>query len=423
LIFASLQKGESVIHGLLQAEDVLAHQEAWRRWGATFVPDGEGCRVVGLGLPLPAKDLGRVDMGNSGTAMRLFAGIVAASEGTRAELSGDDSLRQRPMKRITEPLKGHGADITSQEGKPPLFIQGRRLEPLRHVSPTASAQVKSCLMLAGIAGDQSVDYVEPAQSRDHTERMLRALSLSLRQLSWQSVEERKALPLSWPGPNHELFDSGVYYHIEPPYSWQASHFRVPGDISAAAFFLGLGSLLAHERPLHLRGVGLNPSRAGVIQALRDMGAGLEIREEGGEGEPMGDILVFAARLHGARFDRRIMANIIDEIPILAVVAAFAQGDTEFADAGELRVKESDRIHAICRNLEACGVDVSEKENGFVVHGRGHVRGGRVRSFQDHRIVMAFTVLGLASQEGVTIDEPHWVNTSFPDFFAQVEALT
>lgn len=423
LIFASLQQGESVIQGLLQAEDVRAHREAWRRWGASFRFEGDDCRVEGLGLPLPAKDLGRVDLGNSGTAMRLFAGVVAGSEGAVAELCGDESLQQRPMRRITDPLERHGAAITSQNGKPPLLIQGRRLEPIRHASYVASAQVKSCLMLAGIAAGQPVDFVEPARSRDHTERMLRALSLSLTELPWQLAEEKGLLSSFGPEAMDEIFAPGVYYHLEPPYHWQTSQFRVPKDISAAAFFLGLGSLLAHDNPVYLRGVGLNPSRAGIIQALRKMGARLEIREDKGEGEPMGDIMVTSTELHGARFDASVMANIIDEVPILAVMAAFAQGDTEFADAGELRVKESDRIHAICRNLEACGVSVSEKEEGFVVHGGARqVRGGQVQSFQDHRIVMAFAVLGLASQEGVSIDEPHWISTSFPDFFAQVEAL-
>jgi 3-phosphoshikimate 1-carboxyvinyltransferase len=402
LMLAALAEGRSRIRGILCSADIESTARVLRTLGFPIPELGAEMAIEGQGLhgghpsPLARPPL---DCGNSGTTARLMMGIVATRAGAH-RFSGDESLSRRPMRRVTRPLEAMGARVEFLEGRDglPLTLHGGALRPIEWTLEAASAQVKSAILLAGVCGGVPVVVRESAASRDHTERMLRAQGAVVR-----AEGERIAL--------------------DPPERLEPLDLAVPGDPSAAAFFAALGAL-ADDGALRLRGVGLNPGRAGFVAALRRMGASLEIQADPAPGpEPIGDLVVRPGPLRGTSIDGDEVPSLIDELPVLACVAARAEGVTEIRGAAELRVKESDRIHAVVENLRAIGVEAEERPDGMVIRGtRGPLRGA-VRTHGDHRLAMAFGVLGATSGTELHIDDRECVAVSYPGFWEDLGRVT
>ena len=391
VILASLAQGVSHISGLLQGEDVLATVAAFRAMGVHIEGPQDGqATIEGAGMHGLQPPVAPLDMGNSGTAMRLLAGVLAAQR-FDSKLVGDASLQRRPMRRVTEPLISMGAMIaTAQDGRPPLSISGgRALHGIDYVMPVASAQVKSALLLAGLYAKGTTSLTEPAVTRDHTERMLRAFGYA--------VESE--------GRRVRILGGGKLFGCEMP---------VPGDLSSAAFFL-VGAAIASEADLLLEGIGVNPTRTGIIELLQRMGAAIAVSSRGEVGgEPVADIRVRSSKLRGIVIDRDDVSRSIDEFPALFVAAACAEGQTVLRGAEELRVKESDRIAVMAEGLTQLGVDAREQPDGITIRGSG-LSGGHVQSHGDHRVAMAFAVAALAAGGTIIVHDCKNVNTSFPGF--------
>lgn len=405
LMFAALATGESRLQGLLTGADVQSTAAALRALGCAVPPlsADEAVRVTGVGLHgLRAPDRA-IDCGNSGTTARLLLGILAGQP-IEAVLSGDASLQARPMRRVTEPLARMGATF-EELGAPdrlPLRVHGGRLQPLEHASPHASAQVKSAVLLAGLTGGARVALTEPHRSRDHTERMLRAQGVPVAR--WGA------------GAGH-----GVA--LEPVDRLDPLDLRVPGDFSSAAYFLALGALRTGDA-VRVAGVGVNPTRTGMLDVLARMGVRVQRVDERTEGnEPVADLIVRGGALRATTIEPHEVAALIDEIPVLAVLAARASGETHIRGAHELRVKETDRIHALVHNLRSIGVHVTEAEDGMTIEGTDVPLRGRVAAFGDHRIAMAFGVLGAVTGNAIEIDDPDVVAISFPTFWTQLAQVT
>ena len=392
-MLGALAEGETQITGFLEGEDALATLAAFRRMGVTIEgPDQGRVRIQGVGLHgLKAPD-GPLDMGNSGTSMRLLCGLLAG-QGFAVTLTGDASLTRRPMRRVTEPLALMGARIeSSPTGTAPLHIlPSPGLRGIDYAMPVASAQVKSSLLLAGLYATGTTCVSEPAPTRDHTERMLQGLGYPVRT-----------------APGRACLDGGG--------SLGGGTLDVPGDISSAAFFL-VGASIAPGSDLTLTNIGMNPTRIGVINILRDMGADIEVqnpRQAGGE--PVADLRVRSAPLRGIRIAEDQVPLAIDEFPALFVAAACAEGETVLTGAEELRVKESDRIQVMADGLAALGVEVEPRADGIRIRG-GTVQGGTVDSHGDHRIAMSFAIAALRAQGPIAVRDCANVDTSFPGFAA------
>jgi 3-phosphoshikimate 1-carboxyvinyltransferase len=391
IILSALAEGTSRIRGFLEGEDTRATAGIFGRMGVRIDVPSSGERVVhGVGLHGLHVPEGALDCGNSGTAMRLLCGVMAG-QGFDSVLTGDESLCRRPMRRVTDPLAGMGAEIeTSGGGTPPLRVHGdRTLHGIDYASPLASAQLKSAVLLAGLYADGETSATEPRPTRDYTERMLRAFG--------------------WPvefAPGRARLDGGHALH--------AVDIDIPADFSSAAFFIGAAAIVpGSERGL--RGVGVTPRRTGLLHVLRAMGADIseENRRDAG-GEPVSDLIVRYANLHGIEVPVEHVADMIDEFPALFVAAACAEGPTTVRGAEELRVKESDRIAAMAAGLRTLGVRIGETPDGAVIEGGG-LRGGTVESHGDHRCAMAFAVAGAVARGAVTIRDCANVATSFPGF--------
>ena len=406
LMLGAVAVGETHISGLLEGDDVLATAAAMTAMGAVIEKVGDGAwRVVGCGVGGLAEPSGVLDMGNAGTGARLMTGLLAAHPFT-SFLTGDASLRSRPMERVMGPLRQMGATFVSRSGGrlPMAVIGSDALVPITYELPVASAQVKSAVLLAGLNTAGVTTVVEPAPTRDHSERMLRHFGA-------------KVAVALLPGGARSISLTG-----QPELT--ASDIVVPGDPSSAAFPL-VAALIAPEGRVVLRGVGVNPLRAGLIDCLVEMGANLTLenaREEGGE--PVADIVVSPGPLTGIDVPPARAPSMIDEYPVLAVAAAFASGTTRMRGVGELRVKESDRLAGMAEGLAACGVKVEVREDDLIVHGNGKPPrgGGRIATRLDHRIAMAFLVLGIGSEEPVCIDDARPVDTSFPGFAEMMNGL-
>lgn len=399
IILASIANGITRVTGFLEGEDALNTVAAFREMGVTIVGPEDGELIIyGVGkkgLQAPRKPL---YMGNSGTAMRLLAGLLAAQDFSSV-LTGDESLVQRPMNRVAEPLRRMGATIdTGEGGTPPLQIVGSPLRGIRYDMPIASAQVKSCLLLAGLYAEGETTLVEPAPCRDHTERMLQGFSYPV-----LIDAQQRSCVVSGGG---EL---------------QASDIDVPADISSAAFFL-VAAAITPDSDLSLLHVGVNPTRIGVINILRAMGADIESSNERVVGgEPVADLRVRYSQLQGITIAADQIPLAIDEFPVLFIAAACASGDTVLRGAEELRVKESDRIDAMAQGLRQLGVDIETFDDGIRISG-GKMGGGAVDSFGDHRIAMAFTVAGLRAEAPIEIANCANVATSFPNFVELATAV-
>ncbi|NAZ36115.1 3-phosphoshikimate 1-carboxyvinyltransferase [Rubellimicrobium sp. CFH 75288] len=399
LILGALAVGETRIEGLLEGQDVLDTAAAMRAFGAEVLRDGTGWVVHGVGTGGFAEPGDVIDCGNSGTGVRLVMGAMATTP-IVATFTGDASLRRRPMGRVTEPLALFGARALGREGgRLPMTVEGARDPvPVRYILPVASAQVKSAILLAGLNAPGETVVIEREATRDHTERMLRGFGAEV------SVEE---------GPEGRV----VTLSGQP--ELRAQRVAVPRDPSSAAFPV-CAALVVPGSEVRVPRIGLNPTRAGLYETLREMGADLSFenrREEGGE--PVADLVArFGGALRGVEVPPERAASMIDEYPILGVVAAFAEGPTVMRGVRELRVKESDRIDAMAHVLRAAGVEVEEGEDWWIVHGRGAdgVRGGAVAEARlDHRIAMSALILGMAAREGMAVDDAGPIATSFPVF--------
>lgn len=390
LMLGAIADGDSVVSGFLQGEDCRATLAALRAMGVRVdVLDRTTLRIKGVGMRGLAEPSAILDMGNSGTAMRLFSGLLSGQSFTTV-LAGDESLMRRPMARVIAPLKQMGADIDSLDGLPPLTIRGgRRLTGIHYALPIASAQVKSALLLAGLYADGDTSIIEPAPTRDHTERMLKLLGVTL-----QAENGR----IRMPGPQL----------VRP------ANIDVPADLSSAAFVM-LAAILAEDCEVRLFRVGMNPSRHGVVEILRRMGARIEIENCTTQGfEPVADIRVRSSGLRGTDVGPELVSLAIDEFPVLFIAAAAAEGETRFSGIGELRVKESDRIGAMSDGLRRLGIAVEESHDGALVQG-GQLGGGVVDSHGDHRVAMSFAVAGTVAGGPVTVLNTDAVDTSFPGF--------
>lgn len=400
LMFGSLAVGETHIAGLLEGEDVLRTADAMRRLGAAVVRDADGLwRVAGRGVGGLSEPSDILDMGNSGTAARLLAGILA-SHPFFAVLTGDASLRRRPMQRVIEPLRGCGARFAAREGgRLPLGIEGASTAlPLEYRLPVASAQVKSAVLLCGLNAPGVTAVEEPQATRDHSENMLRHFGAEV----WV-----------------EAAGAGRMIRLRGQPELRAADVVVPGDPSSAAFPL-VAALLVPDSRLRINGVGLNPLRAGLFATLSEMGAALGVENERvAGGERVGDLIVTQSALRGVEVPPERVPSMIDEFPILAVAAACAQGHTRMRGLHELRVKESDRLTATAAMLAGNGVQVEVSGDDLIVHGKGTppVGGGVVATHMDHRLAMSALVLGLVAERPVGIDDARFIDTSFPGFVA------
>jgi 3-phosphoshikimate 1-carboxyvinyltransferase len=397
LMLASIADGRSDIAGFLAGEDCLATLAAMRAMGVSIehnAPTEMSIEGVGLhGLQEPHDSL---DLGNSGTAMRLMSGLLCGQR-FASRLTGDESLTGRPMQRVIKPLTQMGATIDSNEGTPPLTVHGRfPLTAINYDMPIASAQVKSAILLAGLYATGTTSVGEPAVSRDHTERMLGSMGVVVGK-------------------------SANRTGLEGQQKLQGCQIQVPADLSSAAFVI-LAALIAEKAHVLIKNVGVNPTRTGVIDVLQDMGGDISLENPQLLGrEPVADIRVRSSKLHGGPVDPALVSLAIDEFPILFVAAAAASGKTEFAGIAELRVKESDRISAMAEGLRILGIDVDESPDGAVVQG-GRFSGGTVESHGDHRVAMSLAIAGSIASDPVTIRDVAAVDTSFPGFSACMESI-
>ncbi|MGH7388821.1 MAG: 3-phosphoshikimate 1-carboxyvinyltransferase [Candidatus Rokuibacteriota bacterium] len=395
-LLGALADGVTEIRGFLEAEDCLRTLAAVEALGAEVTRKGPGeYRVSGAGGFQEPGDV--VDCGNSGTTARLLMGVLAGQPFWTC-MTGDASLRRRPMARVAEPLRRMGATITGRAdgGRLPLAVRGARpLRAIAYESPVASAQVKSAVLLAGLHADGAVAVTEPAQSRDHSERMLRRFGARV--------------------------ETGGLTTTITPGALRGTSVVVPGDISSAAFLLVAGLVVPDAR-VTVAGIGLNPTRTGVLEALQAMGARLDVTPGEDAGEPIGAVTAVTTELHGVTVAGELVPRLIDEVPVLAVAAALARGATQIRDAAELRVKESDRVAALARELAAMGADVRELPDGLALVGPARLRGARVASGGDHRIAMALAVAGLAAEGETLVEDVACIATSFPQFADALNAL-
>jgi 3-phosphoshikimate 1-carboxyvinyltransferase len=401
LMLSGLADGTSEVTGFLASEDCLATLHAMRALGVRIdQPSATHVIVHGSGLQGLERPSQALDMGNAGTAMRLFTGLLAAQE-FPSTLIGDASLMKRPMERVAKPLREMGADVRTRNGTPPVEIGGgRRLRGIEYIMPVASAQVKSAILLAGLYADGATTVTAPAPNRDHSERML--LSCGVR-----------------------VTTDGLRTTLYPPQRLERQRLNVPGDFSSAAFFIVAGLLGAANEGLLIRNVGMNPTRTGLLDILRGMGADIEIQDARESGaEPVADLRVRASALAGMEVPASLVPLAIDEIPVLFIAAACAQGETLITGAEELRVKESDRIAAMSAGLGRLGVAHEVLPDGMRIEGRTGIAfsGGEVDSHGDHRVAMSFSIASLRAAEPILIKDVANVATSFPGFVALARSV-
>jgi 3-phosphoshikimate 1-carboxyvinyltransferase len=409
-LIAAMGEGSCRISGYLDAADTRSTLSAIERLGAEVRaeagPDGLSVVIEGLGLRGP-RTPAAIDVGNAGTLIRLLAGWLAGQEGSTFELDGDASIRARPMARIAGPLSEMGARIETRDGLPPLRIEGAALAGIDHTLAQASAQVKSCLLLAGLLARGPTTVREPQPTRDHTERMLAAAGATI-----ESVP-RTALPTA---------PSAAAITVEPAERLALPDLAVPGDLSSAAFGIAAG-LLVPGSSVRIEGVGLNPTRVGLLGVLNRMEARIEVEETGWQaGEPVGAITARHSELRATQIGGAEVPLTIDELPLVALLGCFAEGETAVSGAGELRHKESDRIATVAAGLDALGAEIEATDDGFVVTGSGSLRGGVIDSAGDHRIAMLGAVAGLASQRGVEVEGIEAAAVSYPEFESDLATL-
>ena len=403
-----LSKKPVTIHNYLSAGDTLATLAAIQTYGAKTKLQNTTAQISGVGLNPNTKPQNIINAQNSGTLIRIILGI-AAGLGHFACFTGDESLRGRPMKRVVGPLREMGAEIAGVDGGQRLPIamlgNGSGLRGGEYAIPVASAQIKSCILFAGLFADSLTEVVEPGKSRDHTERLLRACGVGI------DVEDL-------PGGSRKV-------GLQPPELLDVpAEMIVPGDISSAAFWIS-AALVIPGSEVKIRGVGLNPTRTGFLGILDKMGAEIEVTEvwEDALGEPVGGLVARHSSLRGVRVSGEEVPAAVDELPLLAMLGTFAEGETVLGGAAELRVKETDRISAVCEEFRKIGGDIEEREDGFAVAGSGGLRGGEAGSRGDHRLAMGLAVAGLSSEKGVGIEDVEASTVSYPGFLEDLESLS
>lgn len=397
VMFGSIAKGTTEIHHFLQGADCLSTISCFQSMGVEIENNGDTVLVHGNGLHGLKKPASMLDCGNSGTTTRLISGILSAQDFT-VTLTGDASIQKRPMKRIIDPLSQMGANIRSMNGNgcAPLKITGSLLHGIHYQSPVASAQVKSAILLAGLYADGETRVTEPYVSRNHSELMLSCFGADVHTKDTTAIIR----------PADELFGQKVL---------------VPGDISSAAFFLAAGLMIPNSEIL-IRNVGINPTRDGILHVCKAMGADMTLLNVKEDGEPTADILVKSSSLHGTVIGGAIIPTLIDELPMIAAMACFAEGETIIKDATELKVKESNRIEVMVRNLTAMGADVEETGDGMIIRGVRPLHGAVIDSKLDHRIAMTFAVTGCLADGETEILGAECVNISYPGFYEELERL-
>ena len=403
IMFGSIANGTTEIHNFLKGADCLATIRCFQSMGINIEETDHTITVHGKGLHGLSAPLNILDVGNSGTTTRLLSGILAGQK-FESKLSGDESLNSRPMKRIIEPLTMMGANISSilRNGCAPLYIAPGNLHGIHYDCPVSSAQVKSCILLAGLYAEGETSVTEPSLSRNHTELMLKEFGADIRTL-------------------HSLSGTEATAYIKPYPKLYGQKIVVPGDISSAAYFIAAG-LIVPDSEILIEHVGINPTRSGILKVCEDMGGDITLLNERCEaGEKIADILVRTSSLHGITIEGDIIPTLIDEIPIIAVMAAVADGTTVIKDAAELKVKETDRIETVTDNLKAMGCNVTPTEDGMIITG-GTLHGASIHTLLDHRIAMAFSIAALVADGTTKILDSKCVDVSYPTFYDTFEQL-
>lgn len=400
VMLGSLANGKTTIDGFLNGEDCLSTIRIFRQLGVEINQIGEtSYEVLGKGLHQLQEPKQVLDVGNSGTTIRLTAGILSGQP-FHSILTGDDSITRRPMKRVVDPLKMMGAQIDGRELAKfaPLAVRGKKLKGIVYHSPIASAQVKSALLFAGLFAEGETTFTEPYLSRDHSEKMLLQFGAELH----------------------------IHHHsvtIKPEPQLSPQKISVPGDFSSAAFFIAAALIVPNSR-LRLNNIGVNSTRTGFLEAVKAMGGKIEIVDLRHYGyEPVADLIIETSSLKGIEISGEWIPKIIDELPLLAIIATQAEGTTIVKDAQELRVKETDRIATIASELRKAGVEIEELEDGFVITGKQKIHGGMVSTHGDHRIGMAMAIAGLIAKKSVTIQNSEAINISYPDFFNDLSKIS
>ncbi|WP_034645641.1 3-phosphoshikimate 1-carboxyvinyltransferase [Bacillus methanolicus] len=398
VMFGAIAKGTTSVTNFLLGEDCLSTIACFRKLGVSIEQKGNQLQIVGNGFDGLMEPADVLDVGNSGTTIRLLLGILAGRP-FHAALIGDESIGRRPMTRVTKPLAMMGAHIDGRScGEfTPLSIRGGNLTGIDYQLPVASAQVKSSILLAGLQAEGTTTVVEPSKSRDHTERMIRQFG-------------------------GEVEESGLTIRIRGSQSLTASKVEVPGDISSAAFFMAAAAITPNSELL-LKDVGLNPTRTGIIDVLKEMGADITVMPKDSEGfEPLGDIIIKTSNLKGVEIKGDILPRLIDEIPIIALLATQAEGTTVIKDAHELKVKETNRIDTVVGELSKLGASIEATDDGMIIHGKLQLEGGIVSSHGDHRIGMMLAVAALICKEEVFLERDEAISVSYPGFFRDLHSV-
>lgn len=398
IMFGAIAEGTTEVTHFLEGADCLSTISCFQKMGIEIQRNKDTVLIKGKGLHGLSAPTGILDVGNSGTTTRLISGILAGQPFS-STLNGDASIQTRPMKRIIEPLTQMGADIKSEKnnGCAPLIIHGHTLKGISYQSPVASAQVKSCVLLAGLYADDKTSVTEPVLSRNHTELMLSAFGA-------------------------DITSNGTTASILPNPHLTGQKIEVPGDISSAAYFIAAGLLVPNSEIL-IKNVGINPTRNGILKVAYAMGGKIEeLNKRTVSGEPVCDLLVRSSNLHGTVIEGDIIPTLIDEIPVIAVMAAFADGTTTIKDAAELKVKETNRIDTVTENLKVMGCDITPTDDGMIINGGKPLHGATIHSHLDHRIAMSFAIAALAAEGETEIIDGECVNISYPEFYQDLERL-
>lgn len=397
IILGSIAQGTTNIDNFSISNDCAVTIKVFRDLGVIIESSDKTLSVHGKGLYGLKPPNNELYMEASGTSMRLLAGILSG-QNFKSVLKGDESLSKRPMKRITEPLKLMGAEITGPDDAnfAPLYIKGGNLKNINYSTKISSAQVKSAILLAGLYAGDITCVTEPEKSRDHTERMLKLFGA-------------------------KITETGLSVSVEGKPNLAAKSITVPGDISSAAFFIVAATIVKNSKLL-IKSVSLNPTRTGIIDIIQKMGGDIkEVKRIEGF-EPSGDILIKSAKLRGVTIEKNDIPRLIDELPVIMVAASLAEGTTIIKSAGELRVKETDRINSMVTNLKALGVDISPRGEDIIIKGGGSIRGGNVMSFSDHRTALSLVIAGLVADKDIILDDIDCIAKSFPDFFKKLETI-
>ncbi len=397
IMLGSLADGITEVHGFLNGADCISSMNCFRQMGVSIDYDGETVLIYGKGLHGLQKPEQTLDVGNSGTTTRLMSGILAAQDFS-SRIIGDASICRRPMKRIMTPLSMMGADITSENGNDcaPLLINGKPLHGIHYDSPVASAQVKSCVLLAGLYADGKTSVTEPYVSRNHTELMFQSFGADIQ-------------------------TAGTTVSVTPADRLYGQKIQIPGDISSAAYFIAAG-LITPDSCITIKNVGINPTRNGILEVVEKMGGAVTYDRLSETGEPAADITVKTSNLKGCVIEGSIIPKLIDEIPIIAILACFAEGQTIIRDAQELKVKESNRIDVMVKNLSAMGADITATDDGMIINGGRTLHGAVIDSHLDHRIAMSFAIAALNANGETDIRGSECVNISYPSFYNDLAQL-